>query len=310
MKHAWTLEHHCDAETSTRGWDAAIADVAERQHGRIARRQLVELGLGRGAIGLRLRRGRLHPEQPGVYAVGHAAPAREGRWMAAVLAAGPDAALSHWSAAALWGLRGGGAHPHVTGPRRKRLKRATVHRALLRPDELTEEEGIPVTTPSRTLLDLAPLLPSPSLARMLEAAEKLPRTPGPTLPELLDRYPRRAGAKKLRALLAQPIARTRSDFEAEFRAWMRGCGLPDPETNALVELGAERIEADFVWRAERVLVELDTFETHGSRSAFERDRRRDRAAQAAGWRTLRVTDLTPDVERDLRKLLAPAAARD
>lgn len=297
-----------------RGADAAVAGLAAAQHGVVGRRQLHALGLGRGAIDRRLERGRLHRVHYGVYAVGHAALAREGRWMAAVLAGGDGAVLSHWSAASLWRLRpGGGPRSHVTA-RGARRSRATIafHLAALAADEVTEEEGIPVTTPARTLLDLAPLLPSPALARAVERAEVEPVAAGAPLTELIDRHGQRAGVPKLRAILADPIRRTRSDLEARFVELARASGLPRPEINGLVDLPDRRVEADLVWRAQRLVVELDVFATHGSTFAFERDRARDRALQAAGWTVIRVTDRQLIGERaaivaDLRRVLGAAA---
>lgn len=103
--------------------------------------------------------------------------------------------------------------------------------------------------------------------------------------------------------MCRPADRSRSDFEAQFSAWLRTLDIPQPERNAPVEFGTIHIEGDFVWRQERVIVELDTYETHGDPEAFERDRRRDRIAQAAGWRTVRVTEISAEVERDLGRRL-------
>jgi Protein of unknown function (DUF559) len=300
----------------TDGWDEAIGRLATAQQGRVSREQLLGLGLGRGAIEHRLLTGRLRPVHRGVYAVGHEAPSREADWMAAVLAVGEGAALSHWSAAHLWRLRPGrGPVSHVTCPRRRRSPSGIrVHFAVLPADEVTIEDGIPVTTASRVALDLAPLLPSASLTRAIAEAERRRLSHGPSLPELLDRYPRRAGTPKLRAILGKPIPFTRSDLEARFVELVDHAGLPRPETNGLVELPGRRSEADFVWRAQRLMVELDHYATHGDSFAFATDRARDRAAQLAGWAVVRVTDtqLEAEPERiaaDLSRLLGASAAR-
>src|SRR3954454_12952433 len=181
-----------DGEDRARRSDAAIAELAGRQHGIVARRQLVVLGLSLDAIDDRVERHRLHPLHRGVYAVGHRAVTRDGRWMAAVLAAGEAAGRSHRSAAALWGIRETrSAKIEVTAPRERRRPGVTVWRAKLPSDEVTVHDGIPVTTPARTLLDLAAILDEHRLARAAERAEALRLTSPTSLAELVDRYPRR-----------------------------------------------------------------------------------------------------------------------
>ncbi len=163
---------------------------------------------------------------------------------------------------------------------------------------MTEEQGIPTTTPARTLLDLAPLLPSPVLARMVEAA------PWGNLAELLDRYPRRRRRAEAEAkIVATPQPMTRSDLEATMLEAIERAGLPRPEVNVSVQ----GYEVDFVWREHRVIAELDTYVTHGTRAAFERDRERDRKLAIAGWRVVRITNEA--AVGDLRRLLDASAAR-
>jgi hypothetical protein len=283
--------------------DEAIAQLAERQHGKVARRQLLALGLGERAIDYRLAKGLLRPDYRGVYSLGHRPQSRESRWMAAVLLGGVGVVLSHWSAATLWRMRqGAGPRSHVTTPRKRRSGPGiTFHHAQLAPDEVTVEHGIPTTTPARTLVDLAPLLPSPTLARMIEAA---PQCEGVCLAELLDRCPRRAGLPKLRALVCKAMPMTRSDLEAIVLDGMERAGLPTPEVNTVIE----GYEVDFVWRDEGIIAELDTYVTHGSRSAFERDRERDRRLALAGWRVVRLTDQSAETGLgDLSRLLAASA---
>ncbi len=220
--------------------------------------------------------------------------------MAAVLHGGEGAVLSHRSAAALWRMRSGaGPRAHVTAPRKRRNSaKVTFHCADLPPDEITTEQGIPVTTPARTLLDLAPLLPSPVLARMVEAAPSR----GAHLAELLERYPRRAGVPRLRAVLAAAQPMTRSDLEAIALEAMERTGLPTPQVNVVVD----GHEVDFVWREHGLIAELDTYVTHGSRAAFERDRERDRKLMLAGWRVVRITN--EEALGDLKRLLDASAA--
>lgn len=214
--------------------------------------------------------------------------------MAAVLAAGPGAVLSHRSAAALWGLRPfGHRRPEVTAvPRRRAGPGVRVHHTRLSEDEVTEQEGIPVTTVSRTLLDLAAVLPRRQLERALHEAEVRRLGDMVSLDQLLARHPRRRGTAMLRSILvSNRIGEnvTRSDLEERFLAFLDGAGLPRPEFNALVEIAGLPIECDCVWRAQRLIVELDGHAFHAPRTAFEADRARDRALQVAGWRVVRVT---------------------
>ncbi|HYH57779.1 MAG TPA: type IV toxin-antitoxin system AbiEi family antitoxin domain-containing protein [Thermoleophilaceae bacterium] len=284
------------------GLEEAIAELAERQHGKVTRAQLRALGLGKRAIDYRLAKGWLRPDYRGVFSLGHRPESRESRWMAAVLHGGESAALSHWSAATHTRMRqGAGPRSHVTTPRsRRRCPDVTFHKAQLQPDEVTVHDDIPTTTPARTLLDLAPLLPSPILARMIEAA---PYVPGAPLAVLLDRYPGKAGGGKLREIVAVAHPMTRSDLEAAVLEAIREAALPEPSVNAVVE----GQEVDFVWWKERVIAELDTYVTHGSPIAFERDRKRDRELAIAGWTVVRLTD--PRGVADLSRLLGASAAR-
>ena len=281
--------------------DRAIVALAERQHGKVARRQLLALGLGAKAIDYRVQTEELRVDYRGVYSLGHHPTSPESRWMAAVLYGGAGAVLSHWSAATLWRMRQGvGPRSHVTMPRQRHNNaRITFHEAQLSEDEKTAQRGVPTTTPARTLLDLALLLPSPILTRMIDAAPGR----GAPLAELLARYPRRGGTRKLRKLLATPMPMTRSDLEAMVLSAIEQAGLPKPDVNGIVE----GYEADFVWRDYGVIAELDTYMTHGSRDAFERDRDRDRKLTIAGWTVVRLTDESG--LDDLSRLLAATAAR-
>lgn len=291
--------------------------MAARQHGVIARRQLIELGVGTGAIKWRLAHGRLHSVSRGVYAVGHRALSREGRWVAAVLCAGPGAVLSHRSAAAHWGIRPTArvaVEVSVPAWRRPRVG-LEIHQAALPPDEVTELRGISVTTVPRTLFDLAAVLGSRrDLRRALNEAEVLRLRDRLSLADLLARYPRRGGAATVRALLGEwslGETATRSALEERFLDFVQQAGLPPPELNALVAVDKRRVEADFVWRRERLVVELDGHAAHGTRRSFENDRERDRLLQAAGWAVVRITwrqlhEAGAAVARDLTALLCRA----
>jgi very-short-patch-repair endonuclease len=272
----------------------------------IARRQLRDAGISRDAIHHRLGEGRLQPLHRGVYAVGHRRLSEEGRWMAAVLAAGPGAVLSHRAAATLWAIALFTAL-EVTVSAYRRRPGIRIHTSPLALDEVTAVRGIPVTEVSRTLFDLAAVVAPHRLERAANEAEIRDLGSTLSLAELIARYPHRRGIAALRAILARlesGITVTRSELEARFVSFVRDAGLPAPRANARV-LGFER---DCVWAAEGVIVELDGRAAHGTAAAFERDRARDRALAAAGWRTVRVTWNQLEREqdalaRDLRKIL-------
>ena len=283
--------------------DEAIAELAGHQHGVVAREQLVALGVGTRAIEHRLEHGRLHRVHRGVYAVGHRVISREARWMAAVLACGGHAALSHASAGALWGLRPSSrVWADVTVARNLHPRRGiAVHRVVLPADEVTVELGIPVTTPARTLFDLAAVIRPGALERAVEEADVL-RLHGPlSLGDLLARHPGRPGGPALRRILAAAAIGagiTRSELEDRFLALVDDVGLPRPQVNVGLEHASGWVEADCVWREAGVVVELDGYASHGTRAAFDRDRARDRALEAAGWRVSRVTWAHLHHERD------------
>jgi very-short-patch-repair endonuclease len=307
-----------EAERSLAGADRAIGALAGRQNGVVARWQLDRIGVGRRKVDSRLARGSLHRLHQGVYAVGHRALTIEGRWLAAVIACGPDALLSHRPAGQLWGLLSRSAvTPGVTRPGSFRARPGiAIHRSAVPPDEAGVLRGIPVTSLSRTLLDLAAVLPKRGVERALNEAEVRGLTDSLSLPDLLARYPRRRGAATLRALLAArtPGGITRNDFEERFVAFLDGHGLPRPRFNATLPIRGRLLEVDCMWREERLIVELDGRATHGTDRAFESDRRRDRLLVAEGWRATRVTwrqlrDEPGEIAADLRGLLrAPPRA--
>ena len=297
--------------------EAAIRALVVRQHGVVARMQLIDLGLTGRAIEHRLETGRIEAVHRSVYAWSRTLLSFEGRCMAAVLAVGPDAVVSHQSAAALWGIRPGRGDPiHVTAPRKiKRREGIATHTAPLAPDERCENRGIPLTSPARTIFDMAAILKPQPLGRAIREADFLRLSGGPSLAVLSERYPGRAGAPAIRATLDRgPGPPTRNELEEMFLALIEDEGLPRPEVNAVIELANSHPEPDFVWRAERLVVELDGYQSHGTRHAFEDDRERDRLLQAAGWRVVRITwrqlrDARAAVARDLRRLLAAGALR-
>ena len=250
----------------------------------------------------------------GVYAiVGPRLLTQHGRWMAAVLACGPGAALSYLAAAALWQMRRG-TRLEVTVPRgRKARKGMQLHWADLPDDEVTIHHGIPVTTVPRTLLDISAVVQHAELRSALRQAEQLRLTDRLWLGDLVERYPRKPGISIIRAVVEEAqrgLTITRSELEELFLAFLIDAGLPLPNTNVLIE-GSE---VDCAWPDHRLIVELDSRTFHDTRDAFEADRVRDRRLEAAGWRVIRVTwrqlhDSPEELEADLRLLLALSPRR-
>ena len=248
----------------------------------------------------------------GFYAVGHRRLTRHGRWMAAVLACGPGAVLSHDSAAALWGLRSPASTAIdvsiASRNGRERRRGIVVHHVLLDRSEVAEHAGIPVTTPARTLLDLAAILPPRGIARAVEAAERARIFDLAALDELFARYPRRWGTKALGTAIAlhrPDLELTRSELERRFIELCSERGIEPPLVNA--PIGA--YVADFLWPRQRLIVEADGAETHLTRASFERDRIRDAELTAAGFRVVRfshrrIGDQPAAVSATLRALLA------
>jgi very-short-patch-repair endonuclease len=268
--------------------DQRIAGMATRQHGVISRAQLLAIGAGSSAIGRALEAGRLHRVHRGVYAVGHPLLTRHGRFMAAVLACGEGAVLSHGSAALLWGLPWpDSARVHVTVPTpggRATRRLLVVRRASLELAEISRRHRIPVTSPSRTLIDLADERRRRPLERALDEAAYLRLD----LSGLRPVHGRR-GSGLLAEVTTQHIpgsTRTRSHLEERFLAFSRRHRLPRPEVNARIEPH----EVDFLWREQRAIVETDGHAAHGTRAAFERDRVKDAELTAAGWRVVRITE--------------------
>ena len=236
--------------------------------------------------------------------------------MAAVLAGGPSAVLSHRSAAALWGIRASArARIEVTtAPPRRSRREIQVHGAVRAADEVTIVSGIPVTTASRTLLDLAAVATPRQVAGALAEAEVLRLADAVSLAALVSRHRGRPGVAEIRRLLERgrvDAAITRSELEDRFLELLESKGLPRPQVNRSLRLSTGRfVEADCVWEEPRLVVELDGYASHGTRTAFERDRARDRALQATGWRIVRVTwrqlhEQPGAVARELRALVAP-----
>jgi hypothetical protein len=292
--------------------DVAIALLAARQHGLVSIDQLLTLGLSREAVQRRVTAGRLHRVHQGVYAVGHMRLTQRGRWMAAVLAGGPNAVLSHRSAAALHGLLPPGV-THVTTPRRLRDRDGIrFHTRSLPFDEVTHPDGIPTTTVARALLDIAASEPR-QFERAFNEAEYRRLTDATGIAELVDRYPRARGLACVRAVICDPAdGHTREDLEHTFLELLDRHGIERPALNADLELEPGRwIRPDCMWREARLIVELDGRAAHATGSRFESDRERDRLLVLAGWRIVRITWRALATEpgriaRDVRRLLAIA----
>ena len=270
--------------------------------------------MGRGSIKRRLASGQLEVVHRGVYKLGGPRLSLPGRWRAATLIA-DDAVLSYRSAGAFWQMRNSWNEPiEVTLPRQARPRKGLIlHHEQLVEDEVTIEDGIPVTTPARTLIDLASVLSPFEVERCLhesEAKDHRSRTP---IPALLQRHHRRRGSPALRAALESlsgGVSITKSKLERRFLAFVLQRGLPRPQLNVWLHLGDRHIQVDALWLPQRVIAEVDTFATHGQSTTFESDRARDRSLQVLGFQVIRITDRAlhedPDgVERDLRSLLFP-----
>jgi predicted transcriptional regulator of viral defense system len=298
-----------------------IAELAEAQHAVVALSQLVSLGLGARAVSHRVQRGMLHRVHRGVYAVGHPLLTREGRWMAAILACGPHAVLSHRSAASLWGLRPNARTAiDVTVPSRAGRTRdgIDVHRGSgIDANDVAGVEGIPTTSVARTLLDLAEVVNARTLERAIDQAEVRRLLDMRAIDDVLARGGGgRRGAAALRGVLAElrlGTTLTRSELEERLLAICREAALPRPDVNAWIPYpGGGGAEADFLWREQQLVVEVDGRDVHTTRRAFEHDRRRDQRLMLAGWRVVRFTWrqvlFEPAyVAATLRSLLARAA---
>jgi very-short-patch-repair endonuclease len=270
--------------------DVEIARIAGRQHGAISTAQLRRADLDNAAVGRRVRSGRLHRLHRGVYAVGHIAPSNERRWMAAVLALGEGAVLSHRSAAALWELlpttdglvdvsltsRGG----------RKRRQGIRIHRPeSLRPEQTTRRSGIPVTSPGRTLADLRTTAPAHDLRRAIRQADFLGLETGPDV----------------------EVDKTRSELERRFLWLCRRFCLPTPAVN--MPIG--NLTVDFCWVGRRLVVETDGYQAHRGRAAFEDDRDRDLKLRALGFDVIHLSyrqifERPDEVIAVLQPMLAPS----
>ncbi len=278
MGRVWSLGVNSSTELTTP--DVVLARVAAPQHGVVAIAQLLAAGLDRNALKYRRRVGPLHLLHRGVYAVGHRPPSPLATAMAAVLACGPNAALSHRSAGTLWRILPRWRSPvEVTTTTRRRHPGIHIHRSPHA--DATTTYGIRVTTPARTLVDLADVLTPTQLTRAVNEAQVQRLIAPAELATLLTRYPGRRTSP-----LTPHTGATRSHLEDRFVRFLKRHRLPLPEFNQLIA----GHEVDAVYRAHHLVIELDSRQFHTTPHAFETDRERDADLLNAGFPTLRITD--------------------
>jgi hypothetical protein len=267
--------------------DTRLAGLAGEAWGVVSVPELRALGFDRSAIKRRERAGRLIRLYRGVYAVGHVGEARETAWMAAVKACGPGAALSHLDAGELWGfLEPEGDHlPHVTAPANRRVPGIRVHRSSLEPPDVARHRGIPVTTPARTLIDLAAILNERALRHAVRRAQGHRRISLPHMLRTLDRLGARRGTATLRRIIATGPAPTRSVLEDVVLDLFLGAGFEHPDVNKPITVAGHRVIPDFRWPEHRLIVEADGPGWHDRAL----DAERQDLLEAHGERVVRVT---------------------
>jgi very-short-patch-repair endonuclease len=279
------------------GRAAQCWSLAKQQHGVIARAQLLDLGLHSQAITHRIATGRLHQVRRGVYAVGRPQLTQHGRWMAAVLSCGPRAVLSHGSAARLWEIGSERGRIEVSVPTRTPRRRDGIlahRRAALGANDVAIHQGIPVTTPVRTLVDLAARLSRGHLERAIREADARGLVDPETLRAALGDLRGQRGAGKLRSVLdRRTFVLTDSELERRFLPIARGAGLPAPETQRMVN----GFRVDFYWPELGLIVETDGLRYHRTPAQQTADRIRDQAHAAAGLTPLRFTHAQVRYER-------------
>jgi very-short-patch-repair endonuclease len=267
---------------------SSVWALARAQHGVVSRRQLLDAGLSAQGIKRRLANGRLHAVRRGVYAVGRPEISQRGQWMAAVLAGGSGAVLSHSSAASLWGIAPSPTpliHLTVPAISRRRVAGTRLHRRDLRPSEITAKDGIPVTAPSLVLIDIAAAQPN-QLEAAINSADKGDLIGPAALEREVAASPTRPGRATLLAFLSRATFRlTDSGLERRFLRLLRAAGLPTPLTQQM--LCGFRV--DFHWPDLCLVVETDGLRYHRTPAQQARDQRRDRTLRAAGLTVHRFT---------------------
>jgi hypothetical protein len=281
--------------------ERAIIGVAARQQGLLTHLQLRAMGVGRRTIDRWLASGRLRAIHRDVYAFGPRPLTKHGKWLAAVLALGPGTMLSHESAAALWGLAGDRRKVHVTAPRGRQVRPGRtgiqLHRCKFQADERAVRNGIPVTTVARTLFDLAERSQHHELKSAWDEASRLGLLRVSEVAAVHERGRGRRARRRIKPFLdaeQRYVEDTASPLEGRFAAFVLAHGLPQPQTNVMVD--GDKVDA--LWPAARLIVELDSWEFHAHREAFETDRDRDTDHLVAGYRTIRVTHRRLSAEPD------------
>jgi hypothetical protein len=287
----------------------AIAQRANRRKGLVDRDDLFAAGLTRGQINWRVQSGLLIPEYAGIYRVGHCAPNLETSYLAAVLACGEGALLSGRAAAYLYGLiKGDSPSPEVTTPTQRRPKGVIVRRAIVHRRDATTYRGIPITTVARTVVDMAAQSTAPELAEIFHHAVVRFRVKPHHVEAVLERWPNARGAKTLRRVIRGDERALLSELERGFVAVLKRAGLPLPETN----IPKDGHWVDCHWPEYDLTVELDSYQFHSTRHAWEQDHRRQRTARRRGdYRRYVWGDVFEEPEAtvaELRQLLSTPAS--
>lgn len=299
-------------ESGFRAAAAAIGAVAGEQRGLVSREQLLDLELKPRTISRAVADRHLFIVHEGVYAVGHPAISREAELLAGVLAGGTDALLSHPSAAELWELPlAKDRLIHVVAATHGERPGLRFHRCDVSLDERTEHKGIPVTTPERTIVDVANGLSVRTLERLIRHAEYEHLTTSTSLAAVVHSHQGARGMKNLRRALGlseDAKGNPRSELERRFLRFLRRHCLPRPTINHRIALPGGEVIADCAWPEQRLILELDSRKAHANRHSFESDRARDRAVLVAGWMTIRITwrqlhDEPAQLAADIRVLL-------
>jgi very-short-patch-repair endonuclease len=286
--------------------DKRIGELAKRQRGYVTRTQLLRLGLGREAINRRVKSTRLIRVYDGVYAVGHVPALPHDRAYGALLACGPKSVLSHGSAATLYGIYRRWDMPfEVTVPTKRRPRGVRMHRAKLTRRDISRHDGVRVTSPARALLDMAPRLTEKQRRRAFNKLRLSHNLTEEQLRDVLERFPRHPGARRLRALAGIHRGATRSRLEDKFDDFCERWSLGRPRLNEKID----GREVDAFFPKERLIVEVDGYDVHSGRVSFEDDRDRDADMLALDLPTVRVTEERMDNEPEreaerLRRILA------
>lgn len=270
-----------------------VVALASRQHWVVSAAQLYAIGMSKRQVTRRVQEGSLHRRHRGVYAVGRPQLTFAGDCVAALLACGPRAAISHRSAAAVWGIAGSGRAIHVTLPRgRAGHPGLLIHRPTsVSPADFVARDGIAVTTLARTMLDLATEAGVDQVGRLLHEAQVQRVLDVREIWAVVERHPYHRGTRTLIRALSLEVAPTRSGLEEAFIGLCRRAGLPSPRVNEHVWTAAGLEEVDFRWPEARLVVEVDGARYHSTAWRRRRDAEKTARLEAAGWRAHRFAEL-------------------